>query len=83
MSPRRDGIRVAVDLSLRRDVAIATSVACHVTKHIRVLRGHLRQRDPQRGRRVDGKCRLELHRTELDLINARRDVISASQLGHV
>jgi len=77
VSPRRHRVGVAIDLP--RAVVIAMSVARDLTKDVRMLRRHVRQRDPQGGRSVDGQRCFELQTTELPAIDVRRDVIRGSQ----
>jgi len=58
VSPRQHRVGVAVDVP--RAVVIATTVARHVTKNVRMLERHVGQRHAYRGRSVDRQRRFEL-----------------------
>jgi len=67
VSPGHHRVGVAVDLP--RSVVVATTVARHVTKNVRMSRCHAGQRHAQRRGRVDGQSRLELRTSALTMMN--------------
>jgi len=77
VSPGRH--RVGVTVQLPRTVVVPVSVTRHVTEDVRMSRGHVGQRHPQRGGRVDSERRLELQTIDFNAINVSENTISKSQ----